>query len=61
MIWIRLVTFLISFLIGIYYIMLVIQLYGGIKFTNRKFTFLRCIIPFYYWIMPQEENKKTKN
>lgn len=61
MIWIRLVTFLISFLIGIYYTMLVIQLYGGIKFTNRKFTFLRCIIPFYYWIMPQEENKKTKN
>lgn len=61
MIWLRLVTFLISFLIGIYYIMLVIQLYGGIKFTNRKFTFLRCIIPFYYWLMPQEENKKTKN
>lgn len=58
MIWIRLVTSLISILLFGYYAMLVMQLFDMFKFTDRKFTFVRCIIPFYYWIAPYKEKKK---
>lgn len=68
MIWIRVFLLAVMLLYSVYYCMLVLQLNNLIKFTNRKFTFSRCIIPFYYWIAPQEEkknvkktNKKTKN
>lgn len=59
MIWIRIITLAFALLYGIYYLMLVGQMFDAFKFTNRKFTFIRCIIPFYYWIAPQNE-KKTK-
>ena len=58
MIWIRIITACLSFLLFGYYVMLVMQLFDIIKFTERKFTFARCIIPFYYWIAPYKEKKK---
>ena len=59
MIWIRIITLAFALLYGIYYFMLISQLNGNIKFTNRKFTFGRCLVPFYYWIAPQNEKRKT--
>lgn len=59
MIWIRLITIAFALLYGIYYFMLISQLNGNIKFTNRKFTLGRCLVPFYYWIAPQSEKRKT--
>lgn len=60
MIWIRLATFFFSFLLGIYYIMLIGHLMDKLKFTRRKLTFIRCMIPFYYWIASIDEPKKLK-
>lgn len=45
MIWIRLVVIAFAILYGIYYFMVISQLFGFIKFTNRKFTFGRCLVP----------------
>ena len=62
MIWIRFVVIAFAILYGIYYFMVISQLFGIIKFTNRKFTFKRCLVTFYYWITNQNEKKvKSKN
>ena len=61
MIWIRFTTFIFSILLGIYYIMLIGHLMDKIKFTRRKLTFIRCVIPFYYWIASVDEPKQKKN
>lgn len=59
MIWIRVFVPLIVGLMGIYYGMLILQcLTSWFKMTNREITFVRCLIPFYYWIAPTEEKKK---
>lgn len=50
MIWIRFIIFIFTILYVIYYIHLIAQLLGMTTFTYRKITFVRCIIPFYYWI-----------
>lgn len=60
MIWIRLVVIAFAILYGIYYFMVISQLFGIIKFTNRKFTFKRCLVPFYYWIANQDEKRSKK-
>ena len=43
----------------LYYFMVILQCYDIIIFTNRKLTFKRMLIPFYYWIAPI--NEKPKN
>lgn len=59
MIWIRLFITVILFLMAIYYAMLIFQcLTPWFRMTNREITFIRCIIPFYYWIAPTEEKKQ---
>ena len=58
MIWLRILISMFAYLGAIYYIMLLFQLFGKLKFTNRKMTFLRCVTPFYYWIVSQDESKK---
>ena len=60
MIWIRLVMIAFAILYAIYYLMVISQLFGVIKFTNRKFTFRRCLVPFYYWIANQDEKRSKK-
>lgn len=61
MIWIRLFVVLFVGLMGIYYGMLILQcLTSWFKMTNREITFVRCLIPFYYWIAPVEERKNKK-
>lgn len=60
MIWIRIFITVILFLMAIYYAMLILQcLTSWFRMTNRDITFGRCIIPFYYWIAPVEERKKS--
>jgi len=48
----------------VYMFMALLQSFGLIKFSNRKITTLRMLIPFYYWIAPINEkstNKPNKN
>lgn len=42
----------------IYYVMVVGQLLGAIKVTNRQIKFVNLCIPFYYWIVSQNPKKK---
>jgi len=39
----------------IYYITIALQYFGLVKISNRDFTFIRCLIPFYFWIAPNED------
>lgn len=60
MIWIRIFILLIVGLMGIYYGMLILQcLTSWFKMTNREITFVRCLIPFYYWVAPVDEHKRA--
>ena len=36
-------------LIVIYYIMVIGQLFGGWKITDKQINFNKLIVPFYYW------------
>ncbi len=56
--WFRLLIMVVVALLAIYYLMVILQLFGILSMTNRKFTFTRCITPFYYWIASVEEPKK---
>jgi hypothetical protein len=60
MIWLRVLILAFAFLCIIYYTMLVAQLANFIKFTKREITFFKGLVPFYFWIVPQEEIKKRK-
>lgn len=60
MIWIRLIMTIVFVLLVIYYGMIVAQLGGYLKITNRRMEFGRLIVPFYYWIAPQSEKPKVK-
>lgn len=40
---------IILFLMFAYYIMLTLQLFGAITFTEKEITLKRVLIPFYYW------------
>ena len=52
MIWIRLIITILVLTALVYYAMLILHCFGLIKFTGRRITFGRCIVPFYYWIAP---------
>ena len=59
MIWIRLFVLLLVGLMGVYYGMLILQCFASwFKMTNREITFVRCLVPFYYWIAPVNEKKR---
>jgi len=60
MIWIRLIITIVFVLLVIYYGMVVAQLGGFLRITNRRMEFGRLIVPFYYWIAPQSEKPKIK-
>lgn len=50
MLYLRVIVILLIILLALYYIMVVCYILGWVNLTNRKITFLRCMIPFYYWI-----------
>lgn len=58
--WYKLIIELFIVLYFIYIITVLLQLYGIISFTNRKITFKRMIVPFYYWIASTSETPKNK-
>ena len=46
----RLIFIALIVLVLIYYIVAILQYFGAIKFTKKKITFIRTLIPFYYLI-----------
>lgn len=42
-----------------YYIMVVGHLFGLWKLTQRRITFVKLCVPFYYWMVSQKVNKPT--
>lgn len=45
----------------VYMLMALSQSFGLVKFTNRKITVGRMLVPFYYWFAPTNEKQpKTK-
>lgn len=50
MIYYRLLITAIIVLAALYYIMVVLHCFKVIKLTEKDITFLKCVIPFYYWI-----------
>lgn len=59
MIWIRIFLTVIIFLMAIYYGMVILQCFTSwFRMTNRKITFARCLVPFYYWVASVEEKDK---
>lgn len=44
----------------IYYVMVIGQLFGKWKITNREIKFSLLCIPFYYWMVSQEDKKQIK-
>lgn len=61
MIYARIILGALTLLIAVYYAMVVGQLFGAWKITQRQFTFTKLCVPFYYWIVSQKVNKPTKN
>jgi len=51
----KLLVHLSIFLYVIYWLMLLLQLFGVASFTNRKMKLIRLVVPFYYWFAPTNE------
>ena len=51
MVWIVIIRFVLIALLAIYYMSVLAHITGAYYLTNRRITFLRCITPFYYWIV----------
>ena len=60
MIYLRILIVAFNILLFVYYAMLIGQAMGMLKFTKREITFRRGIVPFYYWIAPNDEKTKKK-
>lgn len=50
MIYARLILIAFVVLLALYYAMVVGQLFGWFFITRKDMTFLKLLIPFYYWI-----------
>jgi len=59
MLFTKLITFLI-FLLGIYYLTIVLHIIGLIKLTKQDLSLNKSIIPFWYWLK-LFYSKETKN
>lgn len=59
MIYLRFIYSVLIPLLAFYYVLICAHVLGVCKVTNRKVTFLKALIPFYYLIVSQ--NKKNKN
>lgn len=60
MIYARIILGAFILLASIYYAMVLGQLFGVCKITQRQITFTKLCIPFYYWIVSQKVNKPNK-
>ena len=57
MIYARVLFFAFVVLAVVYYVMMIGQLYGMWKVTDKEIKFSNLCIPFFYWIVSQEEDK----
>lgn len=55
------IVFVLFVLYVVYIVMAIGQAFGIVKFTNRKITVFRMLVPFYYWLVSFDEpgSKKT--
>ena len=51
----RFITTIAVLLMFLYYAMIVGQLFGFWKITNKEISFVKLCIPFYYWIVSQKK------
>ena len=51
MLYIKLLLGAIIVLLIIYYVMIIGQLFGGWKITDKQINFNKLIIPFFYWVV----------
>lgn len=51
----RVITAIIVVLMTVYYAMVVGQLFGFWKITNKEISFVKLCIPFYYWVVSQKK------
>lgn len=57
----RLLALLFVFTYIAYYVTVFLDIAGIIRLTNRKVSFIRLLIPFYFWIAPfHEKDRKVK-
>ena len=42
----------------IYYLTVILQFLGLIKMSNRTRSLIRCLIPFYFWIVSNDDKIK---
>lgn len=54
MIYARLILGAVILLAMIYYVMIVGQLFGVWKITQRQISFIKLCVPFYYWMVSQK-------
>lgn len=57
MIYTRLIMIALIVLMFIYYAMVIGQLSGWWKITNRKMKFVNLCVPFYYWVVSQNPKR----
>lgn len=59
MIYARIILVILFPLILFYYVTVVLQKAGLIRFFEGEMTFRRSLIPFYYWIKSSNKNNST--
>lgn len=57
MLYARVILMVLLPLAAIYYAMVIGQLFGKWKITQRRITFAKLCVPFYYWVVSQTINK----
>lgn len=50
MLYFRVLIFLIIILLMIYYSQVVLHILGITNITDKRTNFIKCIIPFYFWL-----------
>lgn len=60
MIYLRIIIIALNVLLLVYYATVIAQSVGLIQFTKRDIVFKRAIIPFYYWVAPEQKKKASK-
>ena len=56
----RFLVLLVALLYIVYYMTVILHYLGIVSLTCRRMTFIRNLVPFYYWIAPRNEKPKRK-
>lgn len=50
MIYARIIGSIVGFMVLVYYLLVVLQCFGLIRFSHEKITFPKVLLPFYYFL-----------